>query len=62
MVKSLDALYQRNVKKFEKSTKIVIAEGKNLHIAFSNFKEIFRKRVAYIILKVIKKQRFTLSV
>ena len=46
MLKSLDALYQRNVKKSEKSAKIVITEGKNLHIDKTNFNEIFRKGVA----------------
>ena len=62
MLKSLDALYQRNSKKSEKSTKVVITEGKNLHIDLSNFNEIFRKGVAYIKLKVIKTQGFILSV
>ena len=62
MLKSLDALYQRNVKKSEKSAKIAITEGKNLHIDQTNFNEIFRKGVAYIILKVIKKQGFAFSV
>ena len=58
MLKSLDSFYQRNVKKSENSTKIVITAGKKPHIDLTNFNEIFRKGVDY---HNIKSQGFTLK-
>ena len=47
MLMSLVSLQQGNVKKIEKSVKIVNIEEENLLNNLRNFSEIFRKNVAY---------------
>ena len=47
MLTSLVSLQQRNVKKVEKSVKIVNIEKENLLNDLRNFSEIFRKNMAY---------------
>ena len=47
MLTSLVSLQQGNVKKIEKSVKIVNIEKENLLNDLRNFSEIFRKNVAY---------------
>ena len=47
MLTSLVSLQQGNVKKIEKSVKIVNIEKENLLNDLRNFSEIFRKNMAY---------------
>ena len=60
MLTSLVSLQQGNVKKPEKSMKIVNSEGENLN-DLRNFNEIFRKNIAYDNIKSHIILKFTLS-
>ena len=58
MLTSLDSLKQGNIKKSEKSLKIVITEGEDVQIDLRNFNINFRKNVAYDNIKSHKEAGF----